>query len=210
MAETKKTTAKKTTTAKAKTTTAKTAKEPAPVQEQPAAQPINMVVEQKAEPVRILYLDSAIPNNQIPIGPNRYITGSGRIFPVPLEEFEGSFMTPLVMELIDKRKFIILSGLDDEQRRQYNCYYTEGEIVRSEGTFDALIGMPTDKAAEIYEALCPSHKEMVATRFVTAYFEKHDNRITRDKAETLNRISKSIDEEGLFATIVKDFNERNA
>ena len=78
--------------------------------------PVNMVVEQKAPPVKILYIDSAIPNNQIPIGNGRYITGSGRIFSVSLEQFEGEFMTPLVMKLIDCRKFIVLSGLTEEQR----------------------------------------------------------------------------------------------
>jgi hypothetical protein len=182
--------------------------EEAPRQPEPAPTPVQMVVEQKAPPVKILYIDSCIPNNQIPIAPGRYITGSGRIFAVALEQFEGEFMTPLVMKLIDNRKFIVLSGLSDEQRHQYNCYYDEGEVVRDEGLFDHLFSIPAEQAAGIFSALCPEHQRMVATRFISAYFERHDNRITRDKVEALNKASKATDPEGLFTPIVKDINDK--
>lgn len=168
---------------------------------------VNMVVEQKAPPVKILYVDSVIPNNQIPIGNGRYITGSGRIFAVPLEQFEGEFMTPLVMKLLDCRKFIVLSGLTDEQRMQYNCYYAEGEVVKSEGVFDSLITMPVVKAEEIFRALCPEHRQLAATRFMTAYFDKHDNRIARDRVEALNKISKDHEPAGLFTPILEEMNK---
>lgn len=174
-----------------------------------AAPQINMVVEQKAPPVKIIYIDSVIPNNEIPIGGGRKITGSGRVFSVPMELFEGEFMTPLVMQLIDERKFIILDGLNDEQRQQYNCAYSEGEVVRDEGMFDYLFEMDAGKAAIIFSMLCPQHQQLVATRFMTAYYEKHDNRITRDKVEALNKASKVTDPDGLFTPIVKDFNEKN-
>lgn len=184
-----------------------TAAAPAPAPAYP--QQINMVVQEKAPPVKIIYIDSVIPNNEIPIGGGRKITGSGRVFSVPMELFEGEFMTPLVMKLIDERKFIILDGLTDEQRMQYNCFYSEGEVVRDEGMFDYLFDMDTDKAAGIFANLCPQHQQLVATRFMTAWFEKHDNRITRDKVETLNKISKKNDPDGLFTPIVKEFNEKN-
>ena len=176
--------------------------------EAPAAQNIQMVVEQKAPPVKILYIDSCIPNNQIPIGNGRYITGSGRIFAVPMEQFEGEFMTPLVMKLIDNRKFIVLSGLTDEQRYQYNCHYDDGEVVKTEGTFDMLFDMPTEQAVGIFANLCEEHQRLVSTRFVTAYFEGHDNRVTRDKVEALNAASKKTDPDGLFTPIVKDINDK--
>lgn len=180
------------------------------VPETPAAPtPVQMVVEQKAPPVKILYVDSCIPNNQIPIAPGRYITGSGRIFAVPLEQFEGEFMTPLTMKLIDNRKFIVLSGLSDEQRMQYNCYYSEGEVVRDEGTFDMLLTAPDAQAVGIFSALCPAHQRLVAARFISAYFEKHDNRVNRGKVEALNKASKATDPDGLFTPIVKDLNEKN-
>lgn len=209
MAETKKTGTRKPKAQTAAKAAQAVEAEPMPViPVDPAPKPVQMVVEQKAPPVKIIYIDSCIPNNQIPIAPGRYITGSGRIFAVPMDQFEGEFMTPLTMKLIDSRKFIVLSGLTDEQRRQYNCYYEEGEVVRDEGLFDALFEMDTDKAAGVYAALCPEHRAMVATRFISAYFEKHDNRVTRDKVEALNKISKENDPEGLFTTIVKDINEK--
>ena len=217
MAETttkKRTYTKKATTEKKKEAPANEAEQaapapdPAPKMEAPAAQNISMVVEQKAPPVKILYIDSCIPGNQIPIGNGRYITGSGRIFAVPMEQFEGEFMTPLVMKLIDNRKFIVLSGLSDEQRHQYNCYYAEGEVVRNEGLFDMLFEMPAEQAAAVFANLCPEHRQLVATRFITAYFDNHDNRVTRDKVEALNKISKDSDPDGLFTTIVKDINDK--
>ena len=171
--------------------------------------PIQMVVEQKAPPVKILYVDSVIPNNQIPIGSGRYITGSGRIFTVLREHFDGEFMTPLTMKLIDTRKFVVLSGLTDDERRQYNCYYNEGEVVKSEGVFDSLITLPVEQAVAVYTALGKEHRALAATRFMTAYFENHDNRITRDRVEALNKISKEYDPDGLFTPIVKDINEKS-
>ena len=170
---------------------------------------INMVVEQKAPPVKILYVDACIPNNQVAIGPGRYITGSGRIFAVPLEQFEGEFMTPLAMKLLENRKFVVLSGLTDEQRIQYGCYYSEGEVVKSEGVFDSLITLPVEKAVEIFSELCEQHQKLAATRFMTAYFEKHDNRLTRDRMEALNKASKKNDPEGMFTPILKEMNEKS-
>lgn len=172
------------------------------------AKTVNMVVEQKAPPVKILYIDSCIPNNQVPIGNNRYITGSGRIFAVPLEQFEGEFMTPLVMKLIDNRKFVVLSGLTNEQRMQYNCYYGDGEVIKNEGVFDSLLKLPVEKAVAIFAELCPEHRQLVATRFMGAYFERHDNRVSRERVEALNAVSKRDGGEGLFTPIVKDINEK--
>ena len=213
MAETttkKRTSTKKTTTAKKQAEPVVTVEEPviesaAPVA--PVAPTVNMVVEQKAPPIKILYIDSAIARNEVPIGHGRRIYGSGSIFDVQLEEFQGEFMTPLVSDFLKERKFIVLSGLSDELRRQYNCYYTEGEVIKSEGLFDFFFNMSTEEAIEKFEALCPEHRQFVATRFIDAY-ERGDNRITRDKVEALNKISKENDPEGLFTPIVKDINDK--
>lgn len=211
-----------TTTTKKRTTRKKTTQEVtgtfAPVEaevtevETPATQPapaqqVNMFVEQKAPAIKILYIDSAIPNNEIKIGQGRSIFGSGKIFAVQREQFEGEFMTSTIMSLMAKRKLIVLSGLTDEERKLYGCYYTEGEVITGEGMFDFFFNMETEEAAEKFKALCPEHRQFVATRFIDAY-EKHDNRITRDKVEALNKISKENDPEGLFTPIVKDMNEK--
>ena len=176
--------------------------------EAPAPAPIYQVVAPKDPTVKIIYLDSVIPNNQIPIGKGKMITGSGRIFSVSLGEFEGEFMTPLTMRLIDERKFIVLDGLTDEQREQYNCLYKPEEVIRKEGVFDHLISCSTEEAVRIFRNLCKEHREMVGTRFYEAW-EQGDNRITRDKVEALNAISKGdyADGTGVFTAIVKDMND---
>lgn len=158
--------------------------------------------------VKILYLDSAIENNEIPIGGGRVITGSGRVFNVKLTDFEGIFMTPLVSKLLKLRKFIVLDGLTQEQREQYGVNYREGEIVKNEGMFDAFFNMPVQRAAEAFSALCPEHRDMVARRFIDA-FEKRDNRITRDRVEALNAISKRDYEDGrgAFTHILEEINK---
>lgn len=174
-----------------------------------APQPIYQMVTPKDPTVKILYLDSAIANNQIPIGHGRVITGSGRIFSVALSEFEGEFMTPLTMQLIDQRKFIILDGLTQEQREQYNCDYKTGEVLKKEGIFDYLISCKTEEAVRIFSNLCTAHRELVGTRILTAW-ENGDNRITRDKLEGLNAISKGDypDNKGIFTQIIQELNEQ--
>lgn len=170
----------------------------------PAPQPVYQVVTPKDPTVKILYLDSAIQNNQIPIGRGRVITGSGRIFGVPLGEFEGEFMTPLIMRLIDERKFIILDGLTEEQREQYNCAYRDGEVLKKEGVFDYLLSCDTAEAERIFRELCTEHRNMVGTRFITAW-EQGDNRISREKVEALNAVSKKDypDGKGVFTPILQ-------
>ena len=158
--------------------------------------------------VKLLYLDSCIENNQIPIGGGRVITGSGRVFSVKLSDFEGVFLTPLVTLLLKKRKFIVLDGLNDEQRQQYGVDYKPGEIVKNEGMFDWFLSGPVDKVKEAFADLCPEHRELVARRFMMAQ-ERGDNRLTRNRIEALNEISKKDfeDGKGAFTPILKAINE---
>lgn len=173
-----------------------------------AAQVIYQMVAPKDPMVKILYLDSCIPTNQIPIGGGRMITGTNKIFSVTLTDFEGTFQTPLIMQLLKARKFIVLDGLTDEQRQQYGVDYAEGEIIKNEGMFDYMLSCPVSQAAEIFSALCPSHREMVAARVHEAY-ERGDNRLSRERIEALNDISKADFEDGrgAFTDILKAMNE---
>lgn len=169
---------------------------------------VYQVVAPKEPMVKILYLDSCIPTNQIPIGGGRVITGTNKIFSVTLTEFEGTFQTPLIMQLLKLRKFIVLDGLTDEQRQQYGVDYAEGEILKNESMFGYMLDCPASQAAEIFSALCPSHREMVAARVHEAY-ERGDKRLTRERIEALNDISKADFEDGrgAFTDILKAMNE---
>lgn len=173
-----------------------------------AQQPVYQVVQEREPMVKMLYLDSCIENNQIPIGGGRIITGSGRMFSVKLSDFEGTFMTPLVTLLLRKRKFIVLDGLTKDQRIQYGVDYREGEIVKNEGMFDWFLTAPVKDAARVFEQLCPEHRELVARRFMSAH-EKGDNRLTRDRIEALNKISKRDfeDRRGAFTPILEELNK---
>ena len=158
--------------------------------------------------VKMLYLDSCIENNQIPIGGGRIITGSGRRFSVKLSDFEGVFMTPLVTRLLQQRKFIVLDGLNEEQRQQYGVDYRPGEILKNEGMFDWFLSGPVQQVKAAFRDLCPEHREMVARRFMMA-FENGDNRLTRDRIEALNEVSKRDfeDGKGAFTPILKAIND---
>lgn len=173
----------------------------------PAPQPVYQVVTPKDPMVKILYIDSAIEGNQIPIGKGRVISGSGRIFSVSLSDFEGEFMSPLVMLLIKKRKFIVLDGLTDEQRMQYGCLYKEDEVINNEGMFDWMLSCPINDAEERFANLCKTHRELVGRRIISAY-EQRDHRINRDRLERLNAISKADyeDGKGIFTEILQQLN----
>lgn len=158
--------------------------------------------------VKLIYLDSCIENNQIPIGGGRVITGSGRRFSVKLSDFEGVFLTPLVTLLLKKRKFIVLDGLNEEQRQQYGVDYKPGEVLKNEGMFDWFLSGPVSQVKTAFADLCKEHRELVARRFMLA-FENGDNRLTRDRIEALNEVSKRDfeDGKGAFTPILKAINE---
>ena len=158
--------------------------------------------------VKLLYLDSAIPNNEIPIGGGRVISGSGRRFSVKLSDFEGTFLTPLVMKLLKNRKFIVLDGLTKEQREQYGVDYKKGEVLLNESLFSWFFDAPVKEAKAVFADLCPEHRELVSARFLEAW-ENGDNRLTRDRIEALNEVSKKDfeDGKGAFTPILKAINE---
>lgn len=199
--------------APAKSTAKSTAKkaEPKPVEMDevfPEIQPVKEDVKYDEAMVKLLYLDSAIPNNEIPIGGGRVISGSGRRFSVKLSDFEGTFLTPLVMKLLKNRKFIVLDGLTKEQREQYGVDYRKGEVLLNEGLFNWFFTAPVDQVKEAFAELCPEHREMVSARFLDA-FEEGDNRLTRDRIEALNAISKKDypDGKGAFTPILEAINK---
>ena len=176
----------------------------------PEIQPIKTAERARYEEpmVKLLYLDSVIANNEIPIGGGRIISGSGRRFSVKLSDFEGTFLTPLVMKLLKKRKFIVLDGLTKEQREQYGVDYKQGEVLLNEGLFNWFFTGPVKEVKEVFADLCPEHRELVSARFLEA-FENGDNRLTRDRIEALNEISKGdfADGKGAFTPILKAINE---
>ena len=160
--------------------------------------------------VQCIYIDSVIPNNEIIIGNGRKISGSGRVFSVPLSEFESTFITPLIAKLIKTRRIIVLDGLTDEQRSLYDCEYAENEVIRREGVFDFFFKKEIPEAAEIFGSLCAEHQELVAARFMDAYlndgspFKRY---VSRARVVALNNISKEKHNgEGIFKPMLEALN----
>lgn len=161
--------------------------------------------------VQCIYIDSVIANNEIVIGNGRKISGSGRVFSVPLSEFESTFITPLIAKLIKDRRIIVLDGMTDEQRGLYGCEYAENEVIRREGMFDFFFKKDIPEAAEIFGSLCAAHQELVAARFMDAYMGggKHPLRayVSRARVVALNNISKEKHNgEGIFKPLLEELN----
>lgn len=160
--------------------------------------------------VQCIYIDSVIANNEIVIGNGRKISGSGRVFSVPLSEFESTFITPLIAKLIKDRRIIVLDGLTDEQRSLYGCDYAENEVIRREGMFDFFFKKDISEAAEIFGNLCAEHQELVAARFMDAYLNDGSplkRYVSRARVVALNNISKEKhNREGIFKPMLEALN----
>lgn len=155
--------------------------------------------------VELTFLASVSPNNVCSLGDYGSLNGVGGYIEIPRKEFGGKFMTPVVRSLLQDRSLIVCSGLSEEERKRYGVDYREGELLDM-SAFDRLLDMPPAELNKLFTKLCPEHKEFAATRFITAY-EKGDNRVSREKIEPLNDISKEINPKGMFRPILDGMNK---
>lgn len=170
--------------------------------------------------VKMCYMDDCADDNVIFFGVNGKfgsITGPIGYINVTKESWLGEFRDNIVQSLLAKRKLIVLDGLTDEERTMHNVNYAKGEIL-DENLFRTLLDH-IDELPEVYKNLCPSMKQIVATRFQTGY-DNNDPRVlrNRDIVVKLNRISKKdfLDapesdprKEGLFINIVRGLNKND-
>lgn len=155
--------------------------------------------------VELTFLAPVSPNNVCSLGDYGSLNGVGGYIEIPRKEFGGKFMTPVVRSLLQDRSLIVCSGLSEEERKRYGVDYREGELLDM-SAFDRLLDMPPAELTKLFTKLCPEHKEFAATRFITAY-EKGDNRVSREKIEPLNDISKEINPKGMFRPILEGMNK---
>lgn len=155
--------------------------------------------------VELTFLASVSPNNVCSLGDYGSLNGVGGYIEIPRKEFGGRFMIPVVRSLLRDRSLIVCSGLSEEERKRYGVDYREGELLDM-SAFDRLLDMPPAELTTLFTKLCPEHKEFAATRFITAY-EKGDNRVSREKIEPLNDISKEINPKGMFKPILDGMNK---
>lgn len=157
------------------------------------------------EQVELTYIASVSPNNVLSLGDYGTLNGVGGCFNVPHKDFAGKFMTPEVRGLLNQRRLIVLNGLTEDERKRYNVDYKDGELLDMQ-MFDRLLDMPLPRVKEIFEKLCVEHKQIVATRFISAY-QRGDNRISREKVEALNDLSKAVEPKGMFRPILEQMNK---
>lgn len=155
--------------------------------------------------VELTFLASVSPNNVCSLGDYGSLNGVGGYLEIPRKEFGSKFMIPVVRSLLQDRSLIVCSGLSEEERKRYGVDYQEGELLDM-SAFDRLLDMPPAELTKLFTKLCPEHKEFAATRFITAY-EKGDNRVSREKIEPLNDISKEINPKGMFRPILEGMNK---
>ena len=167
-----------------------------------------VVMAKPEENVELTYIAAVSPNNVLSLGEYGTLNGVGGYIEVPRKEFGGKFLTPEVRGLLRDRRLIVLNGLNEDERKRYGVDY-KGEELLDMQMFDRLLDMPLDRLKEIFTKLCPEHRQVVATRFISAY-QKGDNRISREKVEPLNDLSKmpgKTEDKGMFYPILAGMNK---
>lgn len=141
--------------------------------------------------VTLQFFDEVNDHNLIYLGENgKYgqIIGKRWTGQVPKMAFIGDFRTPLMQNLLESRNMIVLDGLTDEERKLYGVDYVQGEYIDNK-LYEALLHMPENDLLDIYRALCPEWRRMVAVKFADAYAQGK-LRVTREALLALNRESR--------------------
>ncbi len=190
------------------------------LQDQLAAQRPQVVqVMADTEKVTMRFQAEVADDNLTVFGPEGMygqVTGKSGTIAVPKSEW-SRFYNESVRNMISRRWLIVLSGMDEQEREVYGCNYKAGETL-DETAFHKLLDLGRDLIA-IFPALCDEHKEMVASRFLTAWNEGDERAMDRDLIVALNEMSKDAyknadkndpRKKGLFWPIIEGMNEKDA
>lgn len=162
------------------------------------------------ERVNLLWQAPVMPENIEEFGPNgRYarITGPTGGFFVPKDEF-SLIVDSRVRMYLERRWLIVLSGLTDEEGDIYGVAYKPGEYL-TKAAF-AKLTEQGEKLLEIYPALCPGNRKIVAGAVYEGW-RNGDKHINRGLVERLTAMCREIDpEETTFQTILQEMAEKAA
>lgn len=177
--------------------------------EQQRKSPTVVNVTNTEEYVTVLFLGAIAEGTNVSLGSMGTINSDGSTIDIPKKEFMRGMGIPVVDSLLKERKLIVVNGLTDAERSRFGLVYKEGELL-SQDAFFRLMDFDKEEIVSIYNALCDEHKKIVAKMYLTAYFEKHDNRVHLETLQELNKISKTIpnEKDGLFKTIIDDIGSR--
>ena len=182
------------------------------LQDQLAAQKPHVVqVMADTEKVVLRFQAEVADDNVATFGPEGMygqVTGKTGTITVPKSEW-SRFYNESVRNMIYRRWLIVLSGMDEQERELYGCNYKPGEIL-DEMAFHKLLDLGRDLIA-VFPALCDTHKEMVASRFLTAWMDGDSRAMDRDLIVALNELSKDdAHKKGMFQPIIEGLNARDA
>ena len=164
----------------------------------------------KDERVNLLWQAPVADDNVQEFGANgRYgrIVGPTGNFFVPKDEF-SNIIDSFTRMCLERRWLIVVSGLNDEERKIYGVDYREGEYL--DKTAFARVAEQGPKLLELYPQLCDGSRRIVAGAVYQGWKEGKPS-INRDLVESLAALCKEIDpKETTFQTILKEMAEKAA
>ena len=165
-----------------------------------AQQPIIQVTKND-EMVTLMFTSTIAKGSIVSLGKLGQINSSFGTIDVPKKEFmQGK--DSKVDKLLERRKLVVLNGLEKEEMERFGLVYKDGELL-TQSVYYKLLDFSTEEITKLFNKLCITHKRVVATTFITAY-QNGDKRVTQEKVKELNTLSKVFDEDGMFTPILKD------
>lgn len=161
------------------------------------------------EYVGLLFLGTIAPGTSVGLGKLGKINRPGTILDVPKKEFIQSLGVPVIDYLLQKRSLIVVSGLTDDERERFGLAYKEDELLTQKMFFN-LFSYSDDEICKIFKNVCPQHKRIIATMYISEYFDNHNNKINMTTVKKLNQMSKEVYKDGLFTPILKSMGQKIA
>ena len=158
-----------------------------------------MVLQATKEPVWLVYMELAAPENKKTFGNHGTVSNLGDTFSVPHDAFFGGFRDADVRKRLDYGGLIIKSGLTKDEYRNIGYDYEKNARLLPE-VLDKMLTMDSETLSAMFKELPPYHQELVA-RFMRKRFEENDNRVTSDRIKALNRV---CDDKKLFGVLLED------
>lgn len=177
--------------------------------EKQSAQPQTVVQVAQDEYVTILYIGAIAQGTVVALPKWGQITYAGGMLDISKKDFLQGIGIQVNNALLKNRKILVISGLTDAERKRFGLEYKEGEYLTAEA-LASILGYEKDQVCEIFTKLCDEHKRTVAKIYLSAYFDNGDNRIDRETIKALNKISKTIEKDGLFTPILEDMGRKDA
>lgn len=157
------------------------------------------------EYVTILFIGAMAEDSVFDISPFGYISRAGEELLIPKRQFLQQ-RTYRIDKLLKKRVLIVTNGLTDEERKRIGVLYTQEELLSAD-MYYSLFDYSRKDICRIFKSVCPEHKRVIATMYITAYYDG-DNRINRDTVEALEALSRDVDPNGLFKPILDGMSKR--